>query len=210
MHMTLRNGPDTDQLIRSAREGDEIARNELLGRYRARLQRMVVMRIDPRMRARMDPSDVVQEAMQDACRRLPDYLDHPHRPFYGWLRQITWDRLVDVHRRHIDAKKRTLRREQPWTPKLSDESVCELATSLVASSVSPSRRMMQAEMHARVRDALRKLEAADREILVLRHLEQLEVHEIADVLGISETNVTTRHLRALQRLRRELGDEFGG
>ena len=208
--MTHRNGSDTDGLIGRAREGDETARDELLGRYRARLQRMVAMRIDPRMSARLDPSDVVQEALQDASRRLPDYLDGPQRPFYAWLRQITWDRLVDVHRRHIDAQKRSVKHEHPWTPNLNDESVFDLATNLVASSINPSRRMMNAEMQTRVRAALKKLAADDREILVMRHLEQLEVHEIADVLGISETNVTTRHLRALQRLRHELGDEFGG
>jgi RNA polymerase sigma-70 factor, ECF subfamily len=208
--MTRDNGSDTDALMHRAREGERTARDELLERHRARLLRMVAMRIDPRTSARIDASDVVQDALLNAYQRLSEYLRHPQQPFYIWLRQITWDRLIDLHRRHINTQYRSVRREHHWRPGLNDESVHDLAASLVASGVNPSRRMRQAEMQARVRVALNTLQAADREILVMRHLEQLEVHEIAEILGISATNVTTRHLRALQQLRRLLVDESRG
>ena len=200
---------DTDKLIRRARDGDTEATEQLLVRHRERLRKMVAMRLDKRLAARVDPSDVLQEAMVDASRRLPEYLSQPSRPFYPWLRQIAWDRLIDLHRYHIDAEKRTVLREDRWSPTLNEESVCELADQLVASDTNPSRQMMRAEMYARVRAVLKQLYPHDRELLVLRHLEQLSVREIADVLGISESTVTTRHLRALQRLRRLLGDELG-
>jgi RNA polymerase sigma-70 factor, ECF subfamily len=152
----------------------------------------------------------VQEVLKDAHARLAEYLADPKIPFYPWLRRIAWDRLVDMYRTHIGAERRSVLKEQPGIPKLNDESVAELANSIVTSSFNPVRRAMLAEMSARTKAALIELRPQDREILVLRYLEQLGVEEIASVLGISQTAVTSRHLRALQRLRRLLGDEFGG
>jgi RNA polymerase sigma-70 factor (ECF subfamily) len=168
------------------------------------------MRLDKRISARVDASDIVQEAMRDAFRRLPEYFADPQISFYPWLRRIAWDRLVDMYRTHVAAERRSVLREQPQAPVLNDESVAELAHGIVTSSINPSRRAMLAEMEARTKAALMQLKPHDREILVLRHLEQLGVEEIASVLGISQTAVTSRHLRALQRLRRLLGDDFGG
>jgi RNA polymerase sigma-70 factor (ECF subfamily) len=148
--------------------------------------------------------------MKDAYKRLPEYFADPQLSFYPWLRRIAADRLADVYRTHLAAEKRSVLKEHPWAPNLNDESVAELAQSIVASSVNPGERVMQAEMHARAAAALLQLKAHDREILVLRYLEQLGVAEIADVLEISQTAVTSRHLRALQRLRRLLGDELEG
>ena len=203
-------GSKADLLLQRATEGDAAARAELLARYRSRLRRMIAMRIDPRVAARVDPSDVVQEAMRDAHHRLPEYFADPQLPFYPWLRRITWDRLVDMYRQHIGAERRSVLREQPGVPDLNDESVAELAQSIAtSSSLNPGRRAMLVEMQARTKTALLQLKPHDREILVLRYLEQLGVEEIAGVLGISQTAVTSRHLRALQRLRRLLGDEFG-
>ena len=197
-----------ETLVQRAAAGDDAARAELLDRYRGRLRRMVAMRLDKRISARVDPSDVVQEAMKDAFQRLPEYLANPQLPFYPWLRRIAWDRLVDMYRTHIEAEKRSVRREQP--PNLNDESVAELAHSIVTRSINPGRRAMLAEMQDRTKTALLQLKPHDREILVLRYLEQMGVEEIAAVLGISQTAVTSRHLRALQRLRRLLGDDLGG
>jgi RNA polymerase sigma-70 factor, ECF subfamily len=199
----------TDLLLRRARDGDQQAQDALLESYRDRLRRMITIRIDPRVAARVDPSDVVQEALKDAHNRLPEYFADPQLSFYPWLRRIAWDRLVDMYRTHIGAERRSVLREHPWTPNLNDESVAELAHSIVTSSHNPGRRAMLAEMQARMKAALLELKPPDREILVLRYLEQLGVEEIAGVLGISQTAVTSRHLRALQRLRRLLGDELG-
>jgi RNA polymerase sigma-70 factor (ECF subfamily) len=200
----------TETLVERAANGNEAARAELLDRYRDRLRRMVAMRLDKRLSARVDPSDIVQEAMKDAFRRLPEYFADPQLDFYPWLRRIAWDRLVDMYRTHVAAERRSVLREHPGVPNLNDESVAELAQNIVVSSINPGRRAMLAEMQDRTKAALMQLKPHDREILVLRHLEQLGVEEIAGVLGISQTAVTSRHLRALQRLRRLLGDDLGG
>jgi RNA polymerase sigma-70 factor (ECF subfamily) len=197
-------------LLRRAGDGDAAARAELLHRYRARLRRMIALRMDRRVAARVDASDIVQDTLNNAYSRLPEYFADPQLAFYPWLRRIAWDRLLDIYRTHIDAEKRSVLKEHPWTPNLNDETVAELAQSIVASSINPGRRAMLDEMQARTKAALMELKPHDREILVLRYLEQLEVEEIASVLEISQTAVTSRHIRALQRLRRLLGDEFGG
>jgi RNA polymerase sigma-70 factor (ECF subfamily) len=200
---------DFEQLVTRARGGDEHAKAALLGQQRARLCQLVSMRIDKRMAARLDPSDVVQDAMQAAHQRFEEYLQDTSRPFYVWLRGITLDRLVDTFRRHVGAQKRSVLREQPGGLWISDESEHELANRLVTGSLSPGSRLLQAEMLARVQQALTQLGPADREVLVLRHLEQLNVDEIAQVLGITKVAATTRHFRALERLREVLGDDSG-
>jgi RNA polymerase sigma-70 factor (ECF subfamily) len=200
---------DFEQLLARARQGDEQAKSTLLGEQRARLCKLVTMRIDKRVAARLDPSDVVQDALQVAHQRFEEYLQEPGRPFYLWLRGITLDRLVETYRRHVEAQKRSVLREQPDGLWINDDSEHELANQLVTGSLSPGSRLMQAEMLARVREALAQLAPADREVLVLRHLEQLSVEEIAQVLGITKVAVTTRHFRALERLREVLGDESG-
>jgi RNA polymerase sigma-70 factor (ECF subfamily) len=199
-----------ETLVHQAACGDDAARAELLDRYRDRLRRVVAMRLDKRICARVDASDIVQDVMRDAFRRLPEYFAEPQISFYPWLRRIAWDRLADMYRTHVTAEKRSVLREQPWTPNLNEESVDELAHSIVTSSVNPGRRAMLAEMQGRTKAALMQLKADDREILVLRFLEQMDVAEIAGVLGISQTAVTSGQLRALQRLRRLLGDDLGG
>jgi RNA polymerase sigma-70 factor (ECF subfamily) len=196
-------------LLSRAGAGDKQAGIELLGCYRGQLRRMIAIRLDRRLSARIDASDVVQEALNNAFARLPEYFADPQLSFYPWLRRIAWDRLVDMSRAHIGAEKRSVLREHAWTTNFNNESTEELAHSLVTSSLNPGRRAMLAEMQARMKAALLELKPHDREILVLRYLEQLGVDEIADVLGISQTAVTSRHLRALQRLRRLLGDELG-
>jgi RNA polymerase sigma-70 factor, ECF subfamily len=201
-------GPETERLLRRAADGDNAARSELLDHHRSRLRRMIAVRIDKRIAARVDASDVVQETMKDAHARLPQYFADPRLAFYPWLRRIARDRLADVYRTHLAAEKRSVLKEQPQAPYLNDDSVAELARSMVVSTIHPDRRAALAEMHARMQAALLKLKPHDREILVLRYLEQLGVAEIAGDLGISQTAVTSRHLRALQRLRRRLGADF--
>jgi RNA polymerase sigma-70 factor (ECF subfamily) len=189
-------------LMRRAAGGDHRAQVELLARYRARLRRMIEMRLDRRLAARADPSDIVQETMKTAIVRLPEYFADPQISFYPWLRRIAADRLADACRTHMTAERRSVLKEHPWMPNLNDESVAELAQSIVTSSLSPGELVQAAETQQRAIAALSQLKPQDREILVLRYLEQLGVREIADVLEISETSVTSRHFRALQRLRR--------
>jgi RNA polymerase sigma-70 factor (ECF subfamily) len=153
----------------------------------------------------VDPSDIVQEALAEAARRLDDYLRDPPLPFYPWLRHIAWERLVKVHRRHLYALRRTVEREEP--PGLPNESVVELAERLVASHSGPSARLRQREQRDRVLTALEALPERDRDVLVLRYLEDLSTADTAAVLGVSEGAVKMRLLRAVQRLRDVLGEE---
>ena len=193
--------PDTDQLLNRTAQGDPAARDELLVRHRQRLRQAVAYRLDRRLAARVDPSDVVQEVLAEASRRLPEYLLRRPLPFYPWLRQMALERLVALHRRHVQAQRRSVRREEGGLPGLPDESAEELAGRLAASASSPSQRLARREAREQVRAALGRLAPADREVLELRHLEQLSVAETAAVLGVSPGAAKTRHLRALQRLR---------
>jgi RNA polymerase sigma-70 factor (ECF subfamily) len=201
--------PDVDELLRRTGQGDPAARDQLLGRHRQRLRAMVALRLDRRLAARLDPSDVVQEVLAQASRRLPDYLRERPIAFYPWLRQMALEHLIQLHRRHVLAKKRSVRREEPTLPPLPDESVEELADRLVGSASGPSQRLVRQEARERVRAALDGLAAIDREVLELRHLEQLSVTETAAVLGISAGATRTRHLRALQHVRKLLQGPSG-
>jgi RNA polymerase sigma-70 factor (ECF subfamily) len=198
--------PDTDELLAQASRGDGDARDRLLGRHRGRLRRTVAAHFDRRLAARVDPSDVVQEALAEAARRLPDYLRERPLPFYPWLRRLALDRLAELRRRHLWAQRRSVNREEPVVLPLSAESALELAGRLLGRQSSPSARLRREELRARLQAALGQLSQRDRAVLVLRHLEQLPVREIAAVLGITEGAVCTRHVRALERLRALLGD----
>jgi RNA polymerase sigma-70 factor (ECF subfamily) len=210
--MTAAQEWDTDTLIRKARQGDRLAREQLLVCHRGRLRQMIAFRLDPRLAARVDPSDVVQEALTDASRKLSEYLKHKPIPYYPWLRQLALERLVKLHRRHIQAQKRSVTREEDRLPPLPDESAVELAdriaagTSGVHGGGTPVGRLLQEELRRRVRTILDQLGPRDREVLVLRHLEQMSPREMSAVLGISEGAVRVRHLRALQRFRQLLNE----
>jgi RNA polymerase sigma-70 factor (ECF subfamily) len=203
---------DTEQLLDQASAGDPEAREQLLIRYRGRLRQMVASRLDRRLAARVDPSDVVQEALTDAAGKLSDYLRLRPLPFYPWLRKLAWQRLVDLHRRHVRAKSRSVTREEGQILPLADDSAIQLVDRMLARGAGPMTNLLQAELRSRVRSALDSLPEQDREVLVLRHLEQLSTREMAAVLGISEGAVKMRQVRALQRFRDELdgpnrGDE---
>ena len=192
---------ETDQLICRAARGDRAARQQLIARHRERLRRMVAVRMDPRLSPRIDPSDVVQEALAEAERHLEAYLRDQPLPFYPWLRQFAWQRLRHLHRHHIDARRRSVAREEPWELPLPDRSALDLARRLLASGTSPSRCLIRDELRQRVQEALARLDPRDREVLVLRYLEGLTTDEIAAVLAIRAGAVKMRHLRALERLR---------
>jgi RNA polymerase sigma-70 factor (ECF subfamily) len=199
--------PDTEQLLDRAASGDRSAREELLERHRQRLKRMVAVRLDRRLAARLDPSDVVQETLADAARRLDDYLRERPMPYYPWLRRLAWDRIDKAHRRHT-ARRRSVTREEP--PDLPNESALKLAERLLAADTDPLEAALRKERRERVRALLDRLAAAEREVLVLRFLERLSTAEAAAVLGISPGAVRLRLMRALERLRQHLGDESLG
>jgi len=199
--------PDIEQLLDRAAQGDQAALGQLLERHRPRLRQMIALRLDRRLQARLDPSDVLQETLAEAAQRLADYARRRPLPFYPWLRQLAWERLVQLHRRHVRAGKRSVRREQADLP-LSEESVLELADRLVSRGSSPSARLHRSEQRRRVQAILEQLAEGDREVLVLRYLEHLATPELAAVLRLTPAGVKTRQLRALQRLRDLLGDDI--
>jgi len=201
------NGADTDLLLERAGHGDDQARRRLLEQHRSRLKRMVAVRMDRRLTARLDPSDVVQEALADAVRDLPDYLRSRPMAFYPWLRQLAWDRLLRLHRHHIGTGRRNVDREQADFLPLPDESALNLAKRLVSAGTSPSGQLIRQELRERVRATLGRMAPRDREVLVLRYLEMLTNAEIAEVLGITKGAVKVRHFRALERFRGLLDDE---
>jgi RNA polymerase sigma-70 factor (ECF subfamily) len=201
--------PDTETLLQRASQGERDARTELLLRHRQRLRRMIALRLDRRVTPRVDPSDVLQEALAEAVQAMSDYLRRRPLPFYPWLRQIAWQRIVDIHRCHLHARKRSVLREVDLI--VSDASAFEfVGRFLKRGGSSPSARMHRRELSDRVRQALSKLSEKNREVLMLRYLEQMSPGEIAAILGLSESAVSMRHARALQQLRAILGEDFGG
>ncbi len=193
----------TESLIDQARQGDGAARVSLLERYRDYLRRMITVRLDRRLAPRVDASDVVQETLALASRRMDDYLRDQPLPFLGWLRQLAAESIKDTHRRHIGTQSRSIDRETQELD-LPDESSVQLGQKLMAPDTSPSNRMMRQERRDQVKSALAELPPRDREILVMRYLEHLDDVDIAEALGITDGAVKVRLLRALQRLRGRL------
>jgi RNA polymerase sigma-70 factor (ECF subfamily) len=191
-------------LIDQASQGDGEARQELLERYRDNLRRMVASRLDRRLTSRIDPSDVVQESLADASRRMDVYLKDRAIPFLGWLRQLAGERIIDMHRRHILAQRRSITREIRGST-VPDDSEGVLVRRLMASDTSPSNRMSRQELRDQVTKALAILSPRDREVLVMRYIEQVSTFEIGEALGITEGAVKARVLRALVRMRGRVG-----
>jgi RNA polymerase sigma-70 factor (ECF subfamily) len=200
---------DTDVLLDRLRSGDPVARRRLLDRHRTRLRRAVARRIDRRLVARVDPSDVVQEVLAEADRRLDDYAARRPLPYYPWLRQLADEQLAVLYRRHIRAKRRSVEREEAIPAPLSHESAAALAQRLVDRGSRPSSRIVREELRRRIQAALDKLPEIDRTVLVLRYLEQRPTADVAARLGTSEGTVRVRAVRALARLREQLADLFG-
>lgn len=194
--------PDTKELVRRAAAGDVEAGQQLLVRHRDRLRRMVSVRMDRRLASRVDPSDVVQDTLVVAARRLPEYLRDQSVPFYPWIRQLAVQQIIRQHRRHIRAGARSIHREEQHTQRLPDHSAIELAVRLLAQRSTPVERLAREELRARVRRVLAQLPEGDREVLALRFLEQLSTAETAAVLGLTVNGVKSRQARALERFTR--------
>ena len=172
--------PDTDQLLTAAGDGDARARGRLLDRHRERLCRMIAVRLDRRLAARVDPSDVAQEALAEADRRLDEFLRDRPLPFYPWLRRLAGLKMADVYRRHLTAGRRTVSREQPGG--LPDESAQELAGRLAGVASGPVSRVGRREQNAKVRAAVDRLPERDREVLVLRSSVNADAHQCCAII----------------------------
>jgi RNA polymerase sigma-70 factor (ECF subfamily) len=188
---------NTEQLLRQAQAGDRRAFEELFARHRPYLQQVVALRLDPRMRQRIDASDVVQEAQLEAFRRLGDFLERRPMAFRLWLRKTTQERLLMLQRFHRRSARRSIDREVA----LPDASAFALVQHLFAAGSSPSKRVERSETAGRVRDALAQLSEADREILIMRNLEALSNQDVAEILEIEPVAASKRYGRALLRLR---------
>src|SRR6516165_4130012 len=203
-------GDPTDPIDR-LRGGNRGALAELFAEHRDRLRRMVELRIDARLRARLDPSDVLQEAFLDIARDLDAYLADPKLPPLLWLRLHVGRRLTTLHRQHLGAKMRDAGQEiSLFQGALPRASSAALASMLLGRHTSPTQAAQRAERMLRVQEALNSLDPIDREVLALRHFEQLGRAEAALVLGISQDAAAERYFRALKRLKDLLAALPGG
>ncbi len=194
-------------LLDSVRGGDQEALAALYSRHRDRLRRMVECRLDARLRGRVSTSDVLQEAYIDALKRLPHYRADPAVPFFIWLRTVAIQRLIQVHREHLGAGKRDAAREVSAAALAGGavDASSEKIAEFMGDFTSPSLAARRGEIMAQLREGLDRLDPIDREVLALRHFEDLGNHEVAALLGIKSAAASKRYVRALERLKDTLG-----
>ena len=193
---------ELDELVRRAAEGDESALAELFARHRTRLRQMIRLRLDRRLQGRVDPSDVLQDAFIDLSAKLPGYAEKPAIPFFLWLRLVVGERLLRVHRHHLSAAMRDAGREislaRGAVPRASSAS---LAAQLLGRITSASQAAVRAEHQHRLQEVLNDMDSTDREVIALRHFEELSNDEVASVLGLSKAAASKRYVRAMLRLK---------
>lgn len=193
---------DVERLLDEARSGSSEAGEQLLGLCREPLRRAVELRLDPHLARREDASDIVQKVLIDAHRRLQEYVQNPRMPFHLWLRHMAKDRIIDSHRRHRGAARRSIDQEQPQrAPAWDDASSVQLLGQLVDQELTPASAAIQQELQQRLRDVLAQMDELDREVILMRYYEQLSNQEIAAALELTEAAASMRHLRALRRLK---------
>jgi RNA polymerase sigma-70 factor (ECF subfamily) len=201
---------DVEELVNQAAAGDPGSWAELMRRYRSRLRRMVSFRMDSRLQSRVDPSDVVQDICLEAWQCLGSYVSQPSTPFFVWLRAVAGHKLGDLHRHHLGARMRDAKREVSiWQGSLPGATSAALAAQLLGHFTGPSEAAVRAERKVQLQTALNAMDPIDREVLALRHFEQLTVSEAAAVLGIKEKAAGMRYTRALRRLK-EILTGLGG
>jgi len=188
-----------EEVINKLIAGGDAAVAELFSEFQPRLERMVEFRLDRRLRGRVDSLDIIQEAYIEIARRISDYTSNPTVAFYVWVRQITWQTLVSVHRRHL-GQKRHPGMEVRLNRKNPNETAFSIAEALVGQLTSPSGAARRQEDYDQLREALSTMDDTDREVLALRHFEQLGNNEVADILEISRTAASNRYVRAIKRL----------
>src|SRR6266849_5421702 len=200
----------TLDLLDKARQGDAAAAERLLAEHREPVRHMIGLRLDRAIARRVDASDVVQEVLLEASRRLQDYLRNPVMPFKLWLRLIAQDHIKDAHRRHRQAQRRSLDREQPLVPAgLTEQSSLDLAAQFIDHELTPATAALRTEMEKNLHRAISQMEEDDREILLMRHFDQLSNQEVAQALGLTEPAASMRCLRAQRKLRAILLPESG-
>ena len=205
------NSTDTVALIERARAGDAAALNEIFARHRARLRRMVEMRLDWRLQARLDASDVIQEAYLEIAQRLDEYLRDPALPLFLWMRLVVGERLLKLHRHHLGTQMRDAGREIAlYRGALPEASSAALAAQLLGHDTRPSEAAIRAERKIRLQEALNSMDPLDREVLALRHFEQLNNAETAQALELPESTASKRYIRALKKLKEILTSLPGG
>lgn len=200
MDVSVSEPSDSEVLERLRRDGDR-ALAAALAEYHDRLERMIEVRMDPRMRGRLDAGDVLQEVYLDAAKRLASYVASPEAPVFVWLRGIAANTLTDLHRRHLGAQARDAGREVSIGLVGGTTTSSWLARQLIGGMTSPSRVAMREETAEQLTSAIDQMDQLDREVLLLRHFELLRNHEVAMILGISENAASNRYVRALGRLR---------
>ncbi len=194
-----------ERLVRAAQDGNADARTELFERFRLPLHRMVTLRLDRRLQGRLDPSDVIQDAFLNYSKRISEYTDRRPEYFFVWLRTIAAQTLIDLHREHLGTQKREATQEVSlFRGALPEASTDSLARHMLGRLTSPSSAAVRAELQVRLQEVINSLEPLDREILVLRHFEELSNGEAAATLGLSKTAASNRYIRALGRLREAL------
>ncbi len=201
-------GDQTQQLLKGVQDGDADAINRLMDRHRVAVRRLIQMRLDSALSSRVDASDVVQDVLFEASRRMEDYISNPTMPFHLWLRQLAKDRIIDMHRRHRTAQRRSVDREQHIQSLGNDDrSAADLVTLLKDAELTPAAATVRKEMEQRFLEALNELPDDDRELILMRHFEHLGNGEIAEALGLSAPAAGMRYLRAIRRLRQALGTD---
>ena len=199
---------NTETLLSEAKAGDLSAINQLMSLHQGSLHQMVRMRLDKRIQRRVDVSDVVQDVLVEASRRLKTYLESPVLPFHLWLRQIAKDRMIDSYRRHrVSAKRSVDREEQMNAPRHSDRSSLDLAGLLMDKGVNPEDDAVRKEMAEKVRASIALLPDRDAEVINMRHYDNLSNQQISDLLELNEPAASMRYLRAICRLREILLEE---
>jgi len=193
--------PVTLVLLDRVRDGDADAVNRLLERHRAAIRRMIDARMDREIERRVDASDIVQDVMIEANRRLTDYLANPPMPFRLWLRHMARDRLIDAHRRHRVAATRSLDREVPMVARDGEDSSADGLVGIADRELTPAAAATWHEVERRVAAAVDLLDDVDRQIVLLRHFEHLSTADAAEILGLSKPAAGMRYLRAMRRLR---------
>jgi RNA polymerase sigma-70 factor, ECF subfamily len=201
---------DLDDLLECVQRGDQQALVTLFTRYRDRLRRMVRLRLDRRLQGRIDPSDVLQDAYLDVARRAGEYVANPSIPVFLWLRLITGQRLMALHRQHLGAQMRDAGQEVSlYRCALPQATSVSLAALLLGRLTSPTQAAQRAEMQIRLQEVINAMDPIDREVLTLRHFEELSNVETAQVLGIQKSAASNRYLRALKRLKDTLASMPG-
>ena len=205
MEQVLADFDDTQVLLTQAVGGNAGALAALMDRYRDRLKRMVGLRMDRRLQGRVGASDVVQEALIDAARRLEEYAADPPMGFFLWLRWLTGEKLLNAHRHHLGTQKRDAAQEVSLYRRAMPEACSvSLAQQLLGRLTSPTQAVARAELQLIVQEVLNSMDSIDREVLVLRHFEQLTTSETAQVLGIKRSTASKRYISALKRLKQAL------